>query len=81
VDANGGWRHGWREIKDMPAALKTGIAVSVGYVLADDEKEIVVCPHLVADRGAPWSFGDGEIAIPKDWVQKITPLTVKRGKR
>ena len=72
-DAMGGTRSGWRPIDTMHAP--TADCQSVGWVVENTAEKIVVVPHKAGDEG------DGEIAIPKDWVQKITPLTMKRGKR
>ena len=72
-DAMGGTRGGWRPLDTMHAP--TADCQSVGWVVEHNEKKIVICPHKAGDDG------DGEIAIPSDWVQKITLLTTKRGKR
>ena len=72
-DAMGGTRGGWRPLDTMHAP--TADCQSVGWVVEHNEKRIVICPHKAGDDG------DGEIAIPPDWVQKITPLTVRRSKR
>lgn len=72
-DAMGGTRGGWRPLDTMHAP--TADCESVGWVVEHTAEKIVVVPHMAGDDG------DGEIAIPTPWVQKITPLTVKRGKR
>ena len=72
-DAMGGTRGGWRPMGTMHAPLAD--CESVGWVAEHDTEKIVVVPHVAGDDG------DGEIAIPTPWVQKITLLTPKRGKR
>jgi len=44
-------------------------------VVEHTQEKIVVVPHMAGDDG------DGEIAIPSDWIQRVTPLTVKRSMR
>lgn len=69
-DASGGSLMGWRdlsEIKDNP----TGEAVSVGYLIKDDDFSLVICPHVLLDDDNKPEQGDGEITIPKDWVSTI----------
>lgn len=68
VDACGGHRMGWRTIDEV-ASMGAANAVSVGFVVSDTEDVIVVCPHMV-----DWEEGDGEIAIPKQWVKKIITI-------
>ena len=72
-DAMGGTRGGWRPIGTMHAPVAD--CESVGWVVEHTAEKIVVVPHIAGDDG------DGEIAIPAAWVQKITLLTTKRGKR
>lgn len=72
-DAMGGTRGGWRPIGTMHAPVAD--CESVGWVVEHTADKLVVVPHIAGDDG------DGEIAIPAAWVQKITLLTTKRGKR
>ena len=71
-DAMGGTRGGWRPLDTMHAP--TADCKSVGWVVEHTAEKIVIVPHLAGDEG------DGELAIPAAWVQKITPLTLKRKK-
>ncbi len=72
-DAMGGTRGGWRPLDTMHAP--TADCESVGWVVEHNAQKIVVVPHMAGDDG------DGEIAIPSDWIQKVVQLTTKRGKR
>lgn len=67
-DAKGGDLSGWRPISSM-GRLKPETITSVGWLVKEDKEAIVVCPHVAHD-----GEGDGEIAIPRDWVQRIADL-------
>lgn len=75
-DANGGWRHGWKDVSDMPKTMEVSLAVSVGYLVHETKTAVLLCPHLVNDKDAPErdTQGDGEIAIPKSWITRIVDL-------
>lgn len=74
-DAHGGARVGWKDVAEA-AATDTVAAVSFGVVIRETRKTLVVAPHFVAHGEGPLDFTkcqtDGEIAIPKKWVSKIT---------
>lgn len=70
-DATGGVRSGWRPLAEMRKLGAPAPAVSIGYLLREDENSIVVCPHLV---GEAMDEGDGEAVIPRVWVKSITEL-------
>lgn len=78
LDAHGGNRGGWKDVKDA-AQTETLPALSVGVVLRETKRTIVVCPHFVsgaADKPVDTSTSqaDGEIAIPKKWIKALTVL-------
>lgn len=71
-DAVGGARTGWRSLSEIETN-ETAKAISVGYVVACDDRSITICPHFVfcdqVDRQ-----GDGEIIIPVSWIERIIDL-------
>lgn len=78
LDAHGGNRGGWKEVKEA-AKTETLPALSIGVVLRETKRTIVVCPHFVsAGPNVPVntvdSQADGEIAIPRKWIKSITEL-------
>lgn len=66
----------WKEMKEV-VSLKPALCKAVGYLVAENKVDkvayIVVCPHI-AGIGDRTIDGDGEIAIPKSWIKKITVL-------
>ncbi|MBM3597360.1 MAG: hypothetical protein FJX35_04050 [Alphaproteobacteria bacterium] len=68
LDAAGGSRSGWKPIADMGRDLPARCR-SVGWVVHEDERLIVLVPHLARDGD-----GDGEIVIPRDWMQRTIEL-------
>jgi hypothetical protein len=73
-DAHGGTRNGWRDIKDV-VTVEPVIAVSVGYLMSDTKRRVVIVPHAFLDKDGKLEQGDGEIAIPKSWVKEIKVLS------
>ena len=78
IDAHGGVRGGWRELS-LISKRKAVHALSVGVLLHEASDRVVVCPHFVGnekgiDLDETDTSGDGEIAIPRSWVRKITVL-------
>lgn len=76
IDAYGGVLHGWRSHSEMVAreAVK---AVSFGVLLRETRDALVVCPHFVGESDkldVGTANGDGDIAIPRSWVRKVTIL-------
>lgn len=61
---------GWRDISEIKEH-QTGEAVSVGYIIKEDEESMVICPHLLLDENGDPCQGDGEIVIPKDWIATV----------
>ena len=78
LDASGGIKSGWRPTTDIRKGGKPAPAVSVGFLLTDDENAMIVCPHLVGEN---LEDGDGEVVIPKSWVVKVTDLVDKPKRR
>lgn len=73
LDACGGELSSWRDIevlkKTTPAiCYSTGFLVHEGT--KDDIEYLVVCPHMTYAKE-----GDGELAIPKSWVLKVSVLS------
>ena len=66
----------WKEMKDV-ISLKPALGKTLGYLVGEGKVDkmhyIVVCPHIVG-IGDKAVDGDGELAIPKAWVKKITVL-------
>jgi len=66
----------WKEMKEV-VSLKPALGKAVGYLVAENKVDkipyIVVCPHVVG-IGDKAIDGDGELAIPKSWIKKITVL-------
>lgn len=66
----------WKEMKEV-ISLKPALGKTVGYLVSEGKVDkmhyIVVCPHIVG-IGDKAVDGDGELAIPKAWVKKITVL-------
>ena len=77
-DARGGIIAGWRPVSDMRKKSEPSPAVSVGWVVREDEESVVVCPHLVGDAREE---GDGEIVIPRDWVTRVVDLVEAKPSR
>lgn len=71
-DATGGEKNGWRDL-DQIADMDPCEAVSVGYLVYDGLNHIIVCPHLV-HTNSDNPQGDGEIGIPRDWINQIIDL-------
>tara|TARA_E500000178_G_C16995319_1_gene742866 strand:+ start:1170 stop:1466 length:297 start_codon:yes stop_codon:yes gene_type:complete len=74
TDASGGSSLGWRDISEVLSEAHPAKAVSVGYVLAETEDSIVICPHLMLDESGCPERGDGELVIPKGWVERVEYL-------
>jgi hypothetical protein len=75
LDAAGGTRGGWKPVAEMGRDLPVRCR-SVGWVVQEDERRIVLVPHLARDGD-----GDGEIAIPRDWLQRVVDLVEGKGRR
>ena len=73
-DAAGGHDMGWRSMEDVQKT-RPALGRSVGWLIhtgkLDSMSYIVVCPHIIGTENIE---GDGEIAIPKSWIKKITKL-------
>lgn len=65
-DAVGGNKSGWREIADMKPRLD--IVESVGFLLHKDRRAVTICPNISGHQG------DGEITVPRAWIQKLVVL-------
>ena len=77
-DARGGVTDGWRHIAREIAGLKVWHAESVGWVAHEDNDRLVVVPHRAGDG---LEDGDGEISIPRAWIESVTELVEKRERR
>jgi len=66
-DACGGERRGWRPLIDM-ATHGPVRGFSVGWLIVESTKHVTLVPHVMD------GMGDGEIAIPRDFVTRITSL-------
>jgi hypothetical protein len=75
VDASGGIRSGWRPLAEIKKTSAPMPALSVGWIIRDDEDCVTVCPHRV---GEDHDQGDGELAIPKSWVIRMVDLIEKK---
>ena len=71
-DAQGGANVGWRDINELKS-LEPATAVSVGTVLHRDEYKLIICPHVLLDKGQI-TEGDAELVIPTAWVNSITKI-------
>ena len=80
VDACGGILEGWRPLPDIKKAIDGVNAESVGWLLRENQKMVVVCPHRTFDDEGTPDAGDGEIRIPKDWVTEIIDLIPNKEK-
>ncbi len=71
-DANS--RNGWTNIEDAYNTLAPSWCKTIGYVLRDDAKEIV----LAGSQSPADLYSRAQVtelmAVPKDWVGKITYL-------
>lgn len=77
TDACGGILEGWRDLSTIRKSTDGVQAESVGWMLRENQKVVIVCPHrTLNEEGVPDS-GDGEIRIPKDWVTEIIDLIQK----
>ena len=65
-DAVGGGRTGWRDLAEMKPRLDA--VQSVGWLLHKDRKCVTICPNISGHQG------DGEISIPRAWIQKLVVL-------
>ena len=65
-DAVGGNKAGWRQLDDM--VPRTDIVQSVGWLIHKDRKIVTVVPHLSGTQG------DGELSVPRAWIQKLVVL-------
>jgi hypothetical protein len=45
--------------------------MSMGVILHQDERRILLCPHVLLDEKGEVEEGDAEIAIPMDWVISV----------
>ena len=64
----------WTFVDDLPSTAMTIICQSVGWVVRETDHEIVIAPHVGAERdGRPQQFL-GLLAIPKVAIQQRTPL-------
>lgn len=75
VDASGGIRAGWRALTDIKKGAAPTPAISVGWLVRNDEDCVTVCPHLVGENREE---GDGELSIPKSWVIRMVDLVQKK---
>ena len=76
IDANGGVVTGWRDLSDL-TRREGALAVSMGRVIKETAKELVILPHWIPEGKTLDSEvhqGDGEIAIQKNWIKKIHKL-------
>lgn len=78
LDAHGGARVGWKGLPEA-ASTQSKPAVSFGAIIKQTKQSLVVCPHFVSGKeGEVFVYegadADGEIAIPKKWVVKVTDL-------
>ena len=59
---------GWKDVNDHIYKLEH--CVSVGFVIKETKKKIVLCPHYISRS----KHGCGEMAIPKSAIRKIRKL-------
>lgn len=69
-DACGGSRSGWRSVEEMKETKEASV-MSMGVILHQDERRILLCPHVLLDEKGEVEEGDAEIAIPMDWVISV----------
>ena len=69
-DACGGTRSGWRSVEEMKETKEAEV-MSCGVILHQDERRLLLCPHVLLDDDGQVEEGDAEIAIPMDWVTSV----------
>ena len=64
----------WTFTTDLPTTALVITCQSVGWIVRETEEELVIAPHVGAERdGRPQQFL-GLLAIPKVAIQQRTPL-------
>ena len=62
---------GWKSIEEIRNG-KAALVSSVGWIIKETKKDLILVSSIVDDHC------DGDVIIPRDWVQSIEELTVKR---
>ena len=63
----------WGDVK-FPADVEPAPCKSVGYVVFEDAKVVMLCPHIGIDGGKV-TTGFGDIVVPKAIITKRTRLS------
>jgi hypothetical protein len=64
---------GWKFLKEQPRQLTSFL--SVGFLVHEDDKCIVIYPHIDNSKDDDDTTGSGDIIIPKTAIRKIKTLT------
>ena len=62
---------GWKSIEEV-RKNKTALVSSVGWIIKETKKELILVSSIVEDHC------DGDTTIPRDWVQSIETLVLKK---
>ena len=66
--------HGWTDIKDLRSQLAD--CISIGIVIAEDDKTITIVSHLSGDSSQ--TDIDGSLILDKSWIKDMVRIPVPR---
>ena len=66
--------HGWTDVKDLRSQLAD--CISIGIVVAEDDKSITIVSHLSGDNNQ--TDIDGSLVLDKTWIKEINRINVPR---
>ena len=66
--------HGWTDLKELPSKLAD--CISIGIIVADDDKTITIVSHLSGDNSQ--TDIDGSLVLDKSWIKDMVRIPIPR---